>query len=82
MRWNKPEKRPPTYWNPWFAWHPVAIEDTGETVWLEWVWRHDRCYGSIGGNFIETRYRSDVHWAGANLERLAEEGWPNLLKRT
>ena len=56
MRWKKPEPRPETYWKPWFAWFPVRIEDTGEWVWLEWIWRH------------ADRYRSDVHWAGANLE--------------
>ena len=76
MRWKKPEPRRPTYWNPWFAWHPVQIEDTGETVWLEWIWRHvDVHGGGMGEHFVVPRYRSDVHWNGANLE------WrtPNLL---
>lgn len=79
MRWNKPEPRPPTYWRPWFAWHPVKIEDTGDTVWLEWVWRHVEVYSGGFGDFItEKRYRSDVHWGGANLER--RDGWPNRLR--
>lgn len=68
MRWNKPEPRLETYWNPWFAWRPVQIEDTGQTVWLEWVWRHTDYYGAAGSTFAESRYRSDVHWSGANLE--------------
>jgi hypothetical protein len=68
MRWNKPAPRPATYWKPWFAWHPVKIEDTQETVWLEWVWRHVDSFGSIAGDVTSCRYRSDVHWGGANLE--------------
>lgn len=75
MRWKKPEPRPDTYWEPWFAWHPVKIEDTGDSVWLEWIWRHVESYWDA--TFV--RYRSDVHWGGANLERRAEEGWPNQL---
>lgn len=58
MRWKKTEPQADTYWMQWFAWRPVVIEDTGETVWLEWIWRHAK------------RYRSDVHPAGANLEHL------------
>lgn len=81
MRWKKPEPRPATYWKPWFAWHPVMIEDTAEWVWLERIWRHiDRNGGGFGDIVIECRYRSDVHWAGANLERRGD-GWPNLIKR-
>lgn len=69
MRWKKPEPRPETYWKPWFAWHPVTIEDTGEKVWLEWVWRHREWIGGGTGDYVcLVRYRSDVHWAGANLE--------------
>jgi len=68
MRWKKPEPRPATYWNPWFAWHPVVLENTGEKVWLEWIWRHTTVYRGPGDNVYEHRYRSDVHWAGANLE--------------
>jgi len=79
MRWKKPEPRPATYWRPWFAWHPVVIEDTGEKVWLEWIWRHEEVYGGLDGGYVERRYRSDVHWGGANLE--CREGWPNLIKR-
>jgi hypothetical protein len=79
MRWNKPERRPETYWKPWFAWHPVKIEDTGQTVWLEWVWRHvDRYAGGMLDYAYWPRYRSDVHWASANLEH--REGWPNALR--
>lgn len=69
MRWNKPEPRPPTYWKPWFAWYPVVIEDTAETVWLEWIWRHvDFCGLQAGDAVYRRRYRSDVHWGSANLE--------------
>lgn len=75
MRWKKPEPRPQTYWRPWFAWYPVKIEDTGETVWLEWVWRHIEHYWD---GVTSTRHRSDVHWGGANLERTGD-GWPNHL---
>lgn len=28
-------------WRRWFAWHPVLLWDTGETAWLETVWRRD-----------------------------------------
>lgn len=70
MRWKKPEPRPDTYWKPWFAWRPVVIEDTGETVWLEWIWRHLEPL-----MHVPSRYRSDVHWGGANIKRLPEEGW-------
>lgn len=77
MRWKKLEPRPDTYWKPWFAWYPVKIEDTGETVWLEWIWRHREYYTvRMEVLFVSTRYRSDVHWGGANLER--KEGWPNF----
>jgi hypothetical protein len=69
MRWKRPEPRPATYWKPWFAWRPVTIEDTGETVWLEWIWRHVERYG---GGALDTlthqRFRSDVHWNSANLK--------------
>lgn len=68
MRWKKPEPRPATYWKPWFAWRPVVIENTGEKVWLEWIWRHVELHGSFGGAVKFQRYRSDVHWGGANLE--------------
>lgn len=69
MRWKKPEPRPATYWTPWFAWHPIVLEDGGETVWLEWVWRHADVYGAgTGDRITKCRYRSDVHWGGANLE--------------
>lgn len=81
MRWKKPEPRPETYWKPWFAWHPVVIEDTGEKVWLEWIWRHQEIYASMDGGYLEQRYRSDVHWGGANLERRGD-GWPNLINRS
>jgi hypothetical protein len=83
MRWTKkPEPRPETYWNPWFAWHPVTIEDTGETVWLEWVWRHVDVYGGGMGEWVRVpRYRSDVHWGGANIKRTREEGWPHVDQR-
>lgn len=80
MRWKKPEPRPSTYWQPWFAWHPVVIEDTGEKVWFEWIWRNVEQYGSWDGPYHEMRYRSDVHWGGANLDRKGE-GWPNLIER-
>lgn len=79
MRWKKPEPRPETYWKPWFAWRPVTLENTGEKVWLEWVWRHVDVYGGGFGDYVsQSRYRSDVHWAGANLDRKGE-GWPNAL---
>lgn len=75
MRWKKPEPRPETYWKPWFAWRPVVIEDTGETVWLEWIWRHVE---HLGGGFLDVvtyeRFRSDVHWGCANIKRTREEG--------
>jgi hypothetical protein len=83
MRWKKPKPRPDTYWKPWLAWRPVVIEDTGETVWLEWIWRHIECYGgAFGDSYCETRYRSDVHWGGANLKRLPNEGWPDYRQQT
>lgn len=78
MRWKRPEPRPATYWNPWFAWHPVYIEGTGERVWLEWVWRHTDILCGSFECIAEHRYRSDVHWGGANLDRKGPE-WPNLL---
>ena len=81
MRWRKPEPRPETYWKPWFAWRPVVIEDTGEKVWLEYVWRHVEMYGSVAGTVKFMRYRSDVHWGGANLERKGD-GWPNFINRS
>lgn len=72
MRWNKPRvpRRVPTYWNQWFAWRPVKIEDTGETVWLEWIWRHVEVTegGMLDRVVTSIRYRSDVHEAGANLK--------------
>jgi hypothetical protein len=73
VRWKKIKPRPATYWSPWFAWHPVKIEDTGETVWLETVWRHVDRYGGWDGVYHEYRYRGDVHWAGANLKHLPGE---------
>jgi len=82
MRWKRPEPRPGTYWKPWFAWHPVTIEDTGETVWLEWIWRHVDVYHGAWGSVVSSRYRSDVHWGGENLPRLAEEGWPHHGQRS
>lgn len=72
MRWKKIEPRPDTYWKPWFAWHPVVIEDTGETVWLETVWRHVEWVGAFDGSYPMYRYRGDVHWAGANIKHLPE----------
>lgn len=81
MRWKKPPPRPTTYWSPWFAWRPVRIEDTGETVWLEWIWRHvDVLEGGSLERAYSARYRSDVHWGGANLERREPE-WPNQIVR-
>jgi hypothetical protein len=69
MRWKKPEPRPATYWSPWFAWRPVTIEDTGEKVWLEWIWRHREWHAAGMADLVTfCRYRSDVHWGGANLE--------------
>ena len=70
MRWNKTESRPETYWKPWFAWHPVRLENTGEWVWLEWVWIHRDGFDAFGDI---CRYRDDVHWGGANLERTGSE---------
>jgi hypothetical protein len=70
MRFRKrPEPRLETYWKPWFAWHPVRIEDFDGIVWLEWVWRHVDHYAATPCDIVTcTRYRSDVHWAAANLE--------------
>lgn len=74
MRWKKPERRPETYWKPWFAWRPIALEDTGEWLWLEWTWRHiERRSGINGHTFTQRRYRSDMHWGAANLDAL---DWP------
>lgn len=71
MRWKRPEPRPPTYWKPWFAWRPIVIEDTGEWVWLEWVWRHSEWVsGGLSDGYLYSRYRSDVHWGGANITHL------------
>ncbi len=68
MRWKRPNPRPETYWKPWFAWFPVKLETSGETVWLEWVWRHVDPYSGAGETFYFYRYRDDIHWGGANLE--------------
>jgi hypothetical protein len=77
MRWKKRQPRPTLYWRPWFAWRPVVIEDGEDKVWLEWIWRHDDRYltlmGAFVSSFTKSRFRSDVHWCGANLER---KGWP------
>lgn len=75
MRWKKPEPRPETYWKPWFAWHPVTLENSGEKVWLEWVWRHVESYGAYGGHIVSCRYRDDMHWAAANLDA---KDWPKV----
>jgi hypothetical protein len=66
MRFKKREKRPPTYWRPWFAILPVRLENNDETVWLEWVWVHVDRYNQ--GEHVEVRYRDDVTWSSANLE--------------
>jgi hypothetical protein len=69
MRWNKTETRPETYWKPWFAWHPVKLENKDTTVWLEWVWRHVGYYqGGMNDGIFAYRYRDDIHWGGVNLE--------------
>lgn len=68
MRWKKPEPRPATYWRPWFAWYPAKLENTGETVWLEWVWRHTDYLCGFDGGYPEHRHRDDISWGGANLE--------------
>lgn len=66
---KKPEPRPETYWKPWFAWYPIRIEDFEGIVWMEWVWRHlDTNSGGTDDSYTSKRYRSDVHWARANLE--------------
>lgn len=72
MRWKKKQTDSTRYWKWWFAWRPVTVEDTGERVWFERVWRHDTVYG--GGmldSVVERRYRSsfpDDHdlWQGAS----------------
>jgi hypothetical protein len=67
MRWKQREPHPTVYWKPWFAWHPVEIEDAKEIVWLEWIWRHvDRIGGGAGDYACWYRYRSDVSRASAN----------------
>lgn len=65
----KPPPRPATYWRPWFAWHPVTLENSGERVWLGWIWRHQHREPGhlIGDWYTVTRYRDDVHWGAANL---------------
>lgn len=74
MRWKKPEPRPATYWKPWFAWYPVVAENSGEKVWLEWIWRHvEHRRGGFGDIATERRYRTDMHWGAANLEA---RDWP------
>lgn len=68
MRFKKREKRPPTYWRPWFAILPVRLENTGDVVWLEWVWVAVDRYGAGGSYVDEVRYRDDVTWSSANLQ--------------
>lgn len=38
MRWKRIKKNEED-WNPWFAWRPVEIGDTGVVVFLEWIER-------------------------------------------
>lgn len=64
MRWNKSERRPRTYWRPYFAILPVRLENTGQWVWLEWIWWNEGTW-----DFPQRlpRYRDDIGWHCANL---------------
>lgn len=65
MRFKKREKKPSTYWRPWFAILPVKLENANEIVWLEWIWVHVDRYN--GGELVTVRYRDDVTQSSANL---------------
>jgi hypothetical protein len=32
-------------WQPWFAWYPVFVEDSGCIRWLRFVWRRKQFIG-------------------------------------
>ena len=46
-------------WYKWLAWYPVWLEDTGDLVWLESVYRKDKIVSYTEGTFLESRYISD-----------------------
>lgn len=69
MRWKKGPKVPekPTYWRKTFAFFPVALENSEEIVWLEWVYVHEDIHAGPGGIFYDCRYRDDIGPGSMNL---------------
>ena len=42
MRFTRERK-----WENWFAWYPVYLRDTGESVWLEWTHRYPDYWNNV-----------------------------------
>lgn len=45
-------------WHRWFAWHPVYLEDAGQTAWLEVVWRRGVARGGWAEAWLEWEFAS------------------------
>ncbi len=59
MMWGKldKDKKKSGVWYPWYAWHPVEVED-GRLVWLQRIERKQVCYRSLRpGNGVYSCYR-------------------------
>lgn len=51
------------FWTPHFAWWPCILENgDNDTVWLEWIWRHEDFDFSYDG--YTYRYRDSLNWEG------------------
>jgi len=67
MRFKKKKyvEKAETFWTAWFAWYPVILENGDmDTVWLEWIWRHDEYHISYGDDYYTYRYRDSLNWEG------------------
>jgi hypothetical protein len=49
MRFKRKEE-----WKNWFAWYPVWLNETNESVWLEWTHRYPEYFK---GSFLGYYYR-------------------------
>lgn len=45
-------------WRRWFAWYPAFLDDTGQTAWLETVWRRHIERRGFGERWLEAEYRA------------------------
>jgi hypothetical protein len=43
-------------WHPWFAWHPVMLEN-GDAVWMEHIERRREFVSGYDGTYVFDRYR-------------------------